>query len=495
MNFQMQATLKERMTAAIDIAESMAPRQDTICQLWTVIRGVQPFFPIYTFSIEGALVWTYMLQRHQRILREFAAEHPKVYISLYKSRIPYKFASIVGSTLEQSLESVLQNRDAKLADLANVTKELSYRISQGSRFVFVNPRDPPELVEISRFEVNVDTFHTLVSQVSGVKKLVKIFTENPEFYLTPVKFKLSDPKQTVPKSSSPGGQIVVTDTASPINEDATLGLDYLETLPAELAFQVALNLESGDLGSICTLSKHLNELFCADDSDWFWVAKSKRDFPQLTDEEIHVAGGRRTYFREVTNRRIEKEFGSVKTLTDTTKMLSVLFFLTGIINENNTHPYPLELFLEDMDHLGYSRIRKWYEIRKDSSGRSYLVFIGESPTERLSIYNMRLGISAFSIYGLLTTVLNRHFPDTSSYRFVYAPEFFRTNIEGLYTETRNASQYVKDNIYSRIFLTEVGKALWIDQSSMNYALSVLRYLVAKQPVREPIIRIRDFFGP
>jgi hypothetical protein len=150
-----------------------------------------------------------------------------------------------------------------------------------------------------------------------------------------------------------------------------------------------------------------------------------------------------------------------------------------------------------MDSLDYSRIRKWYEIRTDSSGRSYPVFIGESPNERLSYlaYRPRLGISALAIYGRLTAVLNKYFSDTSTYRFVYAPEFFRTDAAGMYSDVRNASNYLKDNIYSKTFLTSVGKTHWIDQSRINYALAVLRYLVAKEPVREPLIQVREFFAP
>lgn len=496
MNVQMRGDiLNPRMTAAMNLAENMAHSRDPIYQLWTVIRGVQPFFPIYTSSIEEALIEAYMLGRHQRLLKEFASENPKLYISAYKPRVLHERGSIVGSTLEKSLESVLGFRAAKLTDLTHVTQKLSQRISKGTRFIFVNSRDPPELVEVSRFEVNKEALETLVLHVEDRQNKAKMFWENPEFYLTPIKFKLSDPKQMVPKSSSPGAPIAAVASPSPANEDAALALDYLETLPAELAFQVALDLQSADLGSICTLSKHLNELFCAEDSDWFWVTKCKRDFPQLTEQEINLVGGRRAYFKEVTRRKVEKEFGNVRSLTNTTKMLSVLFFLTGIIDQDNIHPYPLELFLEDMDSLGYNRIRKWYEIRTDSSGRSYPVFIGESPNEKLANFHNQQGISALAIYGRLTAVFNKYFPETSTYRFVYAPEFFRTNVEGIYNESRNASHYLKDNIYTKTFLTSVGKAHWIDQSRINYALVVLRYLISKPPSQEGIIRIREFFGP
>ncbi len=436
------------------------PRREelgTSYQVWTIIRGVQPFFPVYSYSLAKALAGQLRLPRHQRILREFAAEHPRVYISAFKLADPSQFIRGMSKELSASFQALLLEESAKLSDLQELTAALPpKKIVTDSNSRYFNLGAPPEMVEIARFEVNVAAVEAYFASDLANLPLYERFETHMEKYVTPINFRLG---KAQPQSASPGQPIAANPPETP-----EIGLNYLENIPPELAFQVALNLESQDLARICTVSTTLNGLFCSEGSDWFWAAKLQKDFPELPGYNASVA--KDVYFTKIQSLNLEAQFGSFKLYGSPRRIFNVLLFLSGVINENGIHPYPFDQLIDELQQIGYDRLREGLSIKTDSTGRTYPAV--DTRLENLTAQGRFVGSITMRTWNILKRALDQYFPEGGSYRFVYSPEFFGNN-------TINV---LRRKIYEKTFLTVADGHYWVEQARINYGLAAIRFIVA-----------------
>jgi hypothetical protein len=457
--------------------DTMPRREElgTVYQVWTIIRGVQPFFPIYAYSLTMALAVHMRLPRHQRILREFAAENPRVYVSAFKLAYPSQFTRDMPEDLYTSVYDVLQNESARLSELQELTVSLPpQKLVVHRRTSYFNASAPPKMVEIARFEVNVAAVEAYFASDLAKLPLYERFETNLEKYATPVNFRLG---KAQPQSASPGQPI----TTNP-SEEPEVGLNYLENIPPELAFQVALNLESQDLARICTISTTLNGLFCSEDSGWFWAAKLKKDFPELPGYNPSVA--KDVYFTKIQSLNLEAQFGSFKLYDSPRRLFNVLLFLTGVINQDGVHPYPLDLMVDELQQIGYDRLPQGLPIKTDSTGRTYPAL--DTRLENLTAQGRLVGSITLRTWKIMKRALDQYFPEDSSYRFVYSPEFFGDN-------TINT---LRRKVYEKTFLTVADGHYWVDQSRINYGLAAIRFIVAaRENNHDPVNRVLPFEAP
>lgn len=436
------------------------PRREelgTVYQVWTIIRGVQPFFPIYAYSLTMALAVHLRLPRHKRILREFADENPRVYVSAFKLVDPSQFSRDMPAELSTRLNDVLQNESAKLSELQELTNSLPHqKLVVNSRTSYLNSSAPPKMVEITRFEVDIAAVDAYFASDLAKLPLYERFETNLEKYATPINFRLG---KVQPQSASPGQPI-----ATNPSEEPEVGLNYLENIPPELAFQVALNLESQDLARICTISTTLNGLFCSEDSGWFWAAKLQKDFPELLGYNASVA--KDIYFTKVQSLNLEAQFKSFKLYDSPTRIFNILLFLTGVINEDGVHPYPFDLMIDELQQIGYGRLPQGLPIKTDSTGRTYPAL--DTRLENLTARGNLLGSITLRTWKIMKRALDQYFLEGSSYRFVYSPEFFGDN----------TIRTLRSKVYEKTFLTVADGHYWVDQSRINYGLAAIRFIVA-----------------
>jgi hypothetical protein len=433
---------------------------DNVYRVWANIRGVQPFFPIYARSLPVGIYQALDCSRHVRILKEFAEENPQVYVSAFRlTGDIQRPIQITDAVMAKRFRRVIFSPRGKLADFDQVTKGLPpNRFSHIGESLFVNPDSPPSMVEIARYEVILPELIKLFAETKDTRTRIHALIDDISRFINPLKFRLNDPNLELPKSSSPNRDILRLDETPTAELD--ISLNYLESLPPELVYQIASSMKSGDLATICSTSQRLRDLFCSDDASWFWALKFKDDFPHVLLPIDGSADMRRLYFKQINRSRIESVFSATRISRHNYVVFDIILFLTGLINKTNVHPYPFSLLMEDMKKIGYDSINSYFEFAKDPSGREY-----PKLNELGRLCFNRPEFSA-SILELLRNVLKTLFPDSDSYRFVYSPLFFRDTV---YT--------TRQNIYEKTFLRAFDNAYLVDQTKIDYSLEAVRFII------------------
>lgn len=457
----------DHRTARREARKEVQSRQELVYRVWTSIRGVQPFFPIYSHRSVVALSNHLFVDRHTRILEQFADENPVIYLSVYYVNDSYRDTVHVDPDFSRKLKAILDDGNSKLADFDSLTNTLrkdAFHFSRGK--LFHNSRFPPKIAEIARFVVNYPNLRDFMVRhkwKTGQSAHEEITTQG-HLYLTPIKMGIS--LAAMPSvSASPS---LILDQQ---NESPKIGLNYLESMPSEIVYKIAFELDSIDLEKICSVSQRLSTMFCGEESSWFWISKLKQD---ADFQNVDAATLRRNYFDQERTARVTAFLNGYKLTGPGIEVrLWILMFLTGIINQDNVHPYPFDQLLTDIveaDIAPRGIVGEQFGIQKDSEGRAYPVYTGDS--EYNWITKSRIEVRRLFNNHILA-VLDRYFPMANQYRFTYSGMFFAPK------EARLKPLF--DNVFLKTFLTKLASSYWIDQNRINDALEAIHQIIVREP--------------
>jgi hypothetical protein len=479
-------TPREPMRHPYGIPNAEPPKEKAkfyIARLWCVIEGVQTFFPLYADSMASALNHL-LIPRHQRILREWDDTNPIVHLSIYA--VPYEYL-LVGNgghfqaslTLPQEIASLIDNPNTKLAEFQPFINHYGenhiYKFDGGT--LFVREVDASRLNEIYRFTVNVPNSLEFLSYYT--KAIVKedfvhgILQKRFEEYLTPVTYKLSIAK-AIPVNASPQRQEVQHSGTLESADDA-VSLDYLKTLPRDVAYQIAINIHADDLRSICTVSSRMNNLFCSDESLPFWRAKVNADLGQIPDIDIYVLNVldlKRLYYKMLVTRRalnlVRKKFSNLG-------LQSAVFLLTGLRDSKGNFPFELNKVLQNLANHGWPDMIRYVEIDDGV------------PVYRVPVHpNAEASMEVFQI--MLAGMLARIAKSEESYTFVYPVNAFYVKESLLYAFP---AELFRTTIVAHVTMASIYPYRWIDQSKLPVLLEAIQQIIIRD-YPEDYAHARDF---
>lgn len=329
--------------------------------------------------------------------------------------------------------------------------------------------------EIYRFTVNVP--NTLEFLSPYTKAIVKddfvqgILQKRFEEYLTPVAYKLSIAKG-IPVNASPQRQEVQhSDTLE--SADDAVSLDYLKTLPRDVAYQIAINIHADDLRTICKVSTRMNNLFCSDESLPFWRAKVNADLGQIPDtDELNVLDLKRLYYKTLVTRRalnlVRKKFSHLG-------LQSAVFLLTGLRDSKGNSPFELNKVLQNLSNNGWPDMIRYVEIADGVP--IYRVPVRPDPEASMEIFRL-----------ILAGFLVRIAKSEESYTFAYPVNAFYVKESLLYSFP---AELFRTTIVAHVTMASIYPYRWIDQSKLAVLLEAIRQIFIRDHPKD-YERARDF---